>query len=267
MEYLLWALVAAAVAVFEYVRRRRRDARRRALRTWADRNGLHYARLDLTGQRLWRPFRLFGMGDERGVENVVTGTLDGRPVELFDYWYKVVEEDRRHRRASRGLTLTLGTTQGRRERTYRFTCAVAEAPGAANWPHLSIAPESWRTKLADKAGFRDIEFESDAFNRMFDVRCDDRRFAFDVLDARLMQWLLLTEGRYEFELRDQDILCVADELDPAHWRQLALVLDGFVQRLPSTAVRRPTRPHQRPDAPSAPPPSRPADSDDLGYFA
>ena len=35
-----------------------------------------------------------------------------------------------------------------------------------------------------------MQFESDAFNRTFRVRSDDRKFAFDVLSAEVMSWLL-----------------------------------------------------------------------------
>ena len=36
----------------------------------------------------------------------------------------------------------------------------------------------------------DIEFESEEFNRAFHVSGDDRRFAFDVCHAQMMEWLL-----------------------------------------------------------------------------
>ena len=46
------------------------------------------------------------------------------------------------------------------------------------------------TRLADALSFHDIEFESEDFNRMFNVKSPDKKFANDFVDARMMQWLL-----------------------------------------------------------------------------
>lgn len=306
MELLLWIVLAAAAAGLEVWRRRRAKARMRAVRAWAQQVGMRYEYVDVSGlidpssQRLWRPFRLFGLGDRRGIENIVSGEIDGVHIELFDYWYEV-DQDRhrsgglalggstrssgwvlgfplggsarssRRRPSASSLGRFWGSSTGRvgtarAARRYRFTCAVANAPGAAGWPHLSIAPEGFARKLKAAAGFRDIEFESEEFNRTFEVQATDRKFAYDVIDARMMSWLLLTKGEYEFELRDQDLLLVADQLPVERWHQLALVAAGLVKRLPSTAVRRPRHASARPDAPPVvPPPERPAD--DYGFFA
>jgi len=53
---------------------------------------------------------------------------------------------------------------------------------------------------------RDIAFESEEFNRSFEVRCDDDRFANAVLDAQMIAWLLDLEGQRGFESMDGMLL-------------------------------------------------------------
>ena len=43
-----------------------------------------------------------------------------------------------------------------------------------------------------KANFDDIDFESDEFSRKFYVQSSDRKFAYDVLHPRMMEFLLQT---------------------------------------------------------------------------
>lgn len=50
------------------------------------------------------------------------------------------------------------------------------------------------------SGLRDIEFESEEFNRAFTVKCDDRRFANALIDGRMMAWLLEDRSRWGFEM-------------------------------------------------------------------
>ncbi len=57
------------------------------------------------------------------------------------------------------------------------------------------------TRLAAHLGLHDIEFESDDFNRRFNVTCSDRKFANDLVDSRMNQWLLVAHvPRVVFDL-------------------------------------------------------------------
>ena len=60
-------------------------------------------------------------------------------------------------------------------------------------PHLSIARENLFTRLADGIGLDDIAFELAEFNDAFTVKSRDRKFANDLVDQRMMRWLLATE--------------------------------------------------------------------------
>jgi hypothetical protein len=69
------------------------------------------------------------------------------------------------------------------------TVVVFEAPGK-DFPPFCLRRELPTDRAAAAAGFEDIDFESDEFSRKYYVTCKDRRFAFDVINARQMEMLL-----------------------------------------------------------------------------
>ena len=70
----------------------------------------------------------------------------------------------------------------------RWECAMIRA-GAECW-RLSVAPEGLLTVLADVVSLGDQDLELEAFNRAFEVRADDRTFANDFLDSRMVELLV-----------------------------------------------------------------------------
>lgn len=217
---VLFGLVAGGIAFYQW---HRREQRRSELAAFATQYGLSYARHDLQGLvRL--PFELFGRGDDQGVENVLSGTLDGEPFLVFDFWYMEESTD----------------SEGRTSRTYhRFTCAVgavARSPDEPRrfWPHLRIDREGVWGRLKDTMGFRDIQFESDEFNRRFEVQCVDRRFASTVIDPRMMQFLLMTDD-LRFEVHRGQILVASKQTTPAGFLTLHHVVSSFRERIPDVA--------------------------------
>jgi Protein of unknown function (DUF3137) len=72
----------------------------------------------------------------------------------------------------------------------RYAVLVAELDLRLSMPMTVIAPESAATKAKAAFGFHDIQFESGQFNDRFHVRSRDRRFAYDLIDARMMEHLL-----------------------------------------------------------------------------
>lgn len=171
MEVLLFIAAIVAAALIGWLAWYWGHKRREAFRAFAAQHGLEYARHDPFGI-LSLPFTLFMRGDGRRVENVLWGEWRGEPVRAFDYWYYTESRD----------------SKGNRSRTYhRFTCALLEVE--AGFPPLQIGRENVLTRLADGLGFRDIQFESPDFNRRFQVKGKDRKFAYELIDARLMQWM------------------------------------------------------------------------------
>ena len=83
----------------------------------------------------------------------------------------------------------------------------------------------------------DLRTESEEFNRRFDVRAADRRFANALLDQRMMAWLLEQAPDSGFEIVDGRLMVfrarVTASLDDVA-RALELA-DGFSQRVPRSS--------------------------------
>ncbi|MEZ6073991.1 MAG: hypothetical protein R3C10_27860 [Pirellulales bacterium] len=100
---------------------------------------------------------------------------DGReyPIKMGDFHYQVTTHN--------------GKTSS--THTYRFSYAIAGLP-FANVPELLIRPEGMFDQLKGLLGFDDINFESEEFSRRFFVKSSNKRFAYDVIDPRMMEFLL-----------------------------------------------------------------------------
>lgn len=201
VAFTWWSMAAAA-------------RRREALAALALREGLHFSIEDPLGL-LWYPFRLFTRGDGQGVEHVVHGTWNDIRVAAFDFWFYDETTD----------------SKGGRHRLYRrFSCALAEVDAALG--ALVIGRESVLSRVADAVGFDDIVFESDAFNRTFEVRCDDRRFASAFVDPRMMAWLLSADPRLSFATGGRWLLVTAPRQPAEGFPWLLGVLREFHARMP-----------------------------------
>src|SRR4029079_3268736 len=119
------------------------------------------------------PFSLFDRGDGRGVENVLWGMVGNLAVRLCDYWYYDETTD----------------SKGHTSRSYsRFSCAMTSID--ARCPGLTVQHENLLTRRGVALGFDDIDVESEQFDRAFRVKSDDRKCAYDLIDARMMAFLL-----------------------------------------------------------------------------
>jgi hypothetical protein len=108
---------------------------------------------------------------------VLSGAFNGHQMVAFDYSYQTHSTDSKGRRK---------TT------THKFGVVVLQMPGAL--PHLEVTHEGiFGGAVANAFGFRDIQFESDQFNRAFRVKADDERFGHAVVTPRMME-LLLARG-------------------------------------------------------------------------
>jgi len=209
-------LLLGAVLIFfliVYLNYQAKQRRKAGFIQMAHQLGLTYSAFDAFGL-LGYPFSLFQRGDGRGIEHVVYGDWQEIHVIAFDYWYYEEHSD--------------GKTTSRTY--YRFDCAIV--PVEADCVRLEIGEENFFTKLAGALSFHDQQFESEAFNETFRVRCEDPKFANDLIDARMMQWLLATGVGYGFELVGNRVLVAGPKIDPIALTQLLGVSRGFVQHVP-----------------------------------
>jgi hypothetical protein len=59
-------------------------------------------------------------------------------------------------------------------------------------PDISIRRENSVDRLASAIGIDDIDFESAEFNSLFRVRSSSKRFAYDLIHPRMMEFILKT---------------------------------------------------------------------------
>jgi hypothetical protein len=104
--------------------------------------------------------------------NVVSGEFDGYNVLLFDYHYAGHSENR-----------------GRVSIQHYFMSVLVLDTGC-DLPELTIFPETLGSKVHTALGKADISFESREFSQKFCVRCENRKFAYDVCHAQMIEYLL-----------------------------------------------------------------------------
>jgi hypothetical protein len=135
---------------------------------------------DETHDAQYGHFEIFTRGHSRSAYNTLTGQVRIKesdwPARMGDYTYKI----------------TSGSGKNRRTTTYRFSYMILETPFLMA-PALLIRPEGFMDKLAGAFGFDDIDFESEEFSRKFHVKSRDKKFAYDVCHARMMEFLLATK--------------------------------------------------------------------------
>jgi hypothetical protein len=168
MPWLALLFVSAGIVV-TIVRTVLSLRRVHALQTWARTHGWRFTPgPDPTVGRTYLELGLIGNGLVQAT-NLASGLWQGRQIHVFDL-------DRRRRPGSRDGVQGL------------FTCVAVKA----DMPliPLRIRPEIAADRLASALGFNDIDFESAAFSAAFHVSSPDRKWAYDVLPPRQIEFLL-----------------------------------------------------------------------------
>jgi hypothetical protein len=122
-------------------------------------------------------FSPFGKGSNRRAYNTLRGaiTVGGRmwPAQAGDYRY----------------TTQSGSGKNRSTHTHRLSYLIVETPHLGA-PDLAIRREGLFDRFASFMGFDDIDFESHEFSERFHVKSSNKRFAYAVLEPRMMEFLL-----------------------------------------------------------------------------
>jgi len=114
-------------------------------------------------------------GSDRYVHNVMMGDFDGRPVKVFDFHYKTPG-------------VWWWSPSWHRHCYYSFLILNVERM----FPELIINAEKRGifSRIAEAFGHGDIDFESREFSKRFDVRCENKKFAYDFCNAQMIDYLL-----------------------------------------------------------------------------
>jgi len=118
-------------------------------------------------------------------KNIIYGEREGASVYIFECGYGPVKTVM----GEEGLFHVGGYTKRSRRQPYSsFTvCCVRTA---MDFPYLWIGRERLLHKLASFMGFDDIDFESHEFSKQFYVKSESKKFAYEVINSRTMDFLL-----------------------------------------------------------------------------
>lgn len=214
-------LLVVGFAIYGIIQAR---ARRNALATWAAQQGLRFAPDNVRGfDERFPAFGCLQQGSNRFAYNVGTGTWHQRQVLTFDYHYET------HSTNSKGETETSH---------WYFSAAIVES----NVPlkPLLIRPEGFFDKVKSLFGFEDINFESAEFSRKFFVSAPDRKWAYDVLHQRAMEFLLVSPVfSIAFDTRSV-IAWRGSTFKPEEFTQALTVVRGLLEGLPTYVIKQQT---------------------------
>jgi hypothetical protein len=164
--FLVFLAFGVIVAFYSYREDRKR---RRLLRTWAKSQGFVMNEATTRGwEREYPAFKIFERGDSRHTARHLDGTVDGRRVRCLDYRY--------------------ATGSGKNRRRHRFGIVLIDT-GTPVIP-LTIRREHIGDRIGDFFGQQDINFESAEFSRRFHVSSADRKWAYDVIHAGMIDYLM-----------------------------------------------------------------------------
>lgn len=158
--------IIVVVLVLGYLSARKR---REAMAAAAGRLGLRFQPRKNRGlARQYRFLDKLRQGSNRYAFNILSGSYQGHDVMLFDYHYQ--------------------TGSGKDTHHHYFSFFILQLP--MSFPELVIDKEGFFSKIAQAFGYDDIDFESHEFSRKFCVRSADKKFAYDVCNGRMIEYLL-----------------------------------------------------------------------------
>ena len=164
-------LVIAVISAFYGVIRARK--RLEGLFELAQRLGLNFSAAEDYGLADRYGFlKQLAQGENRYARNVLSGTYQQNQVLAFDFHYETYSQGK----------------SGRQTHHHWFSFFILTLP--AFFPDLTIRRENFLTKVAEAFGYQDIKFESAEFSQAFCVRSPDKKFAYDVCNAKMMEYLL-----------------------------------------------------------------------------
>ena len=215
---LLFVAIACAVGFFIWLAYYLERIRREAMQELAARLGYDFSANDMWGiPRRYDFLNIFSRGHSRRARNVIHGERGGARVLLFDYRYT--------------------TGHGKNRHTHSRTPVIMEMPGQ-NFPGFYLRREGFFDKVAAAVGFDDIDFESHEFSKRYYVKCADKRFAYDVVNPRQMEFLLGLSD-VNVEMAGQALVFhLGRKLKPEDLEWLHGAAMEFVSNVPRFAIER-----------------------------
>jgi len=217
--------VLVLFAVGAYYTHQQAKKRIAALQSLADRFGLRFSPgANSHHDERFAQFAIFRVGTNRTAYNTLSGTKT-----IGGQEQSVVMGDFRY-------TVESGSGKNRRRVTRQFSYVLVGVPHE-DVPALLVRREHFFDKVTDFFGFDDIDFESVEFSRRFHVSSSNKRFAWDLVDPRMMEFLMAEEAPV-IDMEDGWI-CVADKKKwPAdRFQKQFEFVERFLDHWPDHVVR------------------------------
>ena len=216
MHPVIVGLIIVAIVVVGIYAWRQEQARRKALRLWARRRGWRYSTDRRVGwDQMYTGQKLFKRGHSRNSTGGLSGEIDGRKLQMIDYKYV--------------------TGHGKNRSTHRYGMVIMHC-GFPTVP-LLIRRENPFDKVGEFLGLDDIDFESAEFSRKFYVKSADRKWAYDVIHTRTMEYLLKAPKlTIEFGLEEIAVYW-SGRLRPEKCEQALDLACGLYDLIPDFLVR------------------------------
>lgn len=200
--------IVAAVFVFGHLANLRRQKELTAL---AERLGLFFAPHPDDAHERYFSFTPMGNGSGKRSSNLVHGKRGDVDWEIFDYKYS--------------------TGSGKNRRTHHFGIAAAKVP--LRFRKMVIRPEGWFDKVAQMVtGGGDINFESEEFSRRYHVSCDVRKFAYDLIHPRMIEFLMSCPTMHWQLAGDVILLHKRGKFSIVEIERVIAMVEGFLERMP-----------------------------------
>jgi len=212
---ILIILAIGAVGFFAWQEEKKR---RETLLAWAHQRGWRLGEAKIKSMHHDFPgLQVFQKGHSRYAKNIITGEYQGRPVTLMDYRY-VVGHGKNRSTHNRGVVL--------------LQCDFPTVP-------MFIRRENPLDRVGEFFGADDIDFESSEFSRKFFVKSNDRKWAYDVIHTRTMEYLMKSPSfNIEFGFGEIAIYktgwCDPDRYDKAlklAWDLYELIPDFVIRQM------------------------------------
>jgi len=214
-EALLAVFIAGGVILamaFAMARWRAVQSRRRKLFEFASRSGFSFVPEPSDHHEQYTSFAYFDRGDRRTRRsaNLIHGRRGEIEWEFFDFSNEIIL----------------------RRNEPKVVWGVVLANVAAVFPRLRIRPRTPIDELSSTFGLNPIEFESEEFGRRYTISSADRKFAYDLIHPKMMEYLMAAPV-VDWQLGGRTILIVnsrryrADELSDA-----MKLVEGFISLIP-----------------------------------
>jgi hypothetical protein len=153
----------------------------------------------------WGFLNNLNRGENRYAFNILRGKYHEQSLFVFNYHYETGSDKNK---VDHNLTVLM--------------LVVKEV-----FPQMTIGPESFGDKIATAFGVEnDIKFESAEFSRAFCVRSGDKKFAYDVCNVQMIDYLLANRDLH-IEIQGPVILLAFSQLVPVG--QIELNLQRLVE--------------------------------------